>query len=66
MKKQYKIVKHTTNGNLYYNEDFNIFTERFGTVYSSKRKATEKLQYARKYASGNNLKGTFEIIKREI
>lgn len=41
MKKQYKIVKHTTNGNLYYNEDFNIFTERFGTVYSSKRKATE-------------------------
>lgn len=61
MKKQYKIIKHTDNGDLFYNEDFNIFTEKFGTIYTNKQKAEHKKQYAIKYASNKN--EVVEVVK---
>ena len=61
MKKQYKIALHTENATLFYNEDYNIFGAKYGTIYTSKRKATEKMQYAKKY--GTSLKGTFKVVE---
>lgn len=60
MKKQYKIALHLKDSILYYNEDYNFFGEKFGTVYTSRRKAEEKMKYAMRY--GTSLSGTFEVV----
>lgn len=61
MKNQYKIALHTEGKTLYYNEDCNIFATKNGTIYTNKKKALAKMQYARKY--GTSLKGTFEVVE---
>lgn len=63
MKNQYMIVKRTDNGkDLQYNEDYNIFSVKHGTIYTNKRKATDKMKYALKYASGCDIQGNVEIV----
>lgn len=57
---QYMIALHSQNGALYYNEDYNFFGEKNGTVYTNRQKAYEKMQYAMKY--GTSLSGVFEVI----
>lgn len=54
MKNQYKIMKYSPNGDLFYNEDYNFFSEKFGTIYTNKRKAENKAEYAKKYVSSTN------------
>ena len=61
MKNQYMIALHTKSGTLYYNEDYNFFGEKHGTIYTNKRKAKEKMCYAIKY--GTSLTGVFEVVK---
>ena len=61
MKDQYKIALLTDTTTLYYNEEANVFSEKHGTIYYSRRKATEKLDYARKY--GTSLNGVFTVMK---
>lgn len=61
MKSQYKIALYTKTCTLFYNEDCNVFGEKHGTIYSSRRKATEKLEYAMKY--GTSLSGIFTVVK---
>lgn len=61
MKNQYKIVKHSKNGDLFYNEDYNFFSEKFGTIYTNKKKAESKAEYAKKYASSTEDK--IEVIQ---
>lgn len=63
MKNQYMIVKYTNSGNLYYNEDFNIFTVKHGTIFTNKKRAIEKMIYACKYASGCEIEGKTEVIR---
>lgn len=58
---RYKIALHTDTGTLFYNEDCNIFGVRNGTVYASRRKAEEKMQYAVKY--GTSLSGKVEVVE---
>lgn len=65
MKKQYKIALHTEEGIvLFYNEDYNFFTEKFGTIYTNKKKALEKMQYAKKYGTSRN--GNFEVMEMTL
>ena len=62
MKNQYMIIKTCDNGTiLQYNEDCNLFAVKHGTIYTNKRKATDKMKYARKYASGSEIPGILEI-----
>ena len=61
MKDQYKIALLTDTNILYYNEDANVFCEKHGTLYSSRWKATEKLDYAKKY--GTSQSGIFTVVK---
>lgn len=62
MKSQYMIIKTCDNGTiLQYNDDCNIFAVKHGTIYTNKRKATEKMKYAEKYASGSEIPGFLEI-----
>ena len=62
MKGQYIIIKTCNNGTiLQYNEDYNILAVKHGTIYTNKRKATEKMKYAEKYASGSEIPGFLEI-----
>ena len=63
MKNQYMITSATEdNKKLFYNEDFNIFTVKHGTVYTNKRKAEEKAKFATKYGSGRSGKINVEKI----
>ena len=61
MKNQYRIVKQSPNGIFFYNEDYNFFSERFGTVYTNKKTAENKAKYAKKYA--NNDTDKVEVVK---
>ena len=61
MKNNYKIALNTKEGILYYNEDYNFFSEKHGTIYTNKQKALEKMRYAKKY--GTTQEGKIEIIK---
>ena len=63
MKKQYAIIKHSENGLFVYNEDFNIFGVKHGTIYTNKREAIEKMKYARIYASGLELNDVVDVIE---
>lgn len=63
MKKQYSIVKHSEKGLFVYNEDFNIFGVKNGTIYTNKRKAIEKMEYARLYASCLELNDAIAVIE---
>ena len=61
MKNQYKIALYSEErGVLFYNEDYNFFSEKFGTIYTNKKKAQEKLKYAKKYGTSSN--GKFEVV----
>lgn len=61
MKNQYVIVKHTANGDLFYNDDYNFFSGRFKSTYTSRKSAQDKVSYAKKYASNGN--DVIEVIK---
>lgn len=63
MKNQYEIVKHTANGDLFYNSEFNVFMAKFGTTFTNKKTASDKMKYACKYASGSDIEGKVEVIK---
>lgn len=64
MKNKYMIVKSSDNGkDLQYNEFCNIFAVKHGTIYTNKRKAIEKMQYACKFASGSEIEGKVEIVE---
>ena len=62
MKNQYKICRK--DNDTFYNEDYNVFC-KVGTTYESKKRAIEKMEFARKYAISNeNVK--IEIVKNEM
>ena len=62
MKNYYAIVKHAEGRDLYYLENFNIFGVGYGTIYTNKRTATEKMRYAKGYGTGCHIPGPVEII----
>lgn len=51
MRKKYIIVMHVEGVELYYNEDFNLFTTKYPTYYTNKLKAKAKVQYAKRYGT---------------
>lgn len=61
MKHHYMIALHREGKTLYYNEDYNFFGEKNGTIYKSRQKAHDKLEYAMKYGTSGG--GLFEVVK---
>lgn len=59
---KYKIRLLTEDGKeLFYNENYNFFSEGLGTVYTNKVKAAQKLSYAKMY--GTTLAGKMDVVK---
>lgn len=62
VKNQYLIVLKTENTKLFYNEEFNVFSTKHGTIYTNKKKALEKMTYAKRY--GTTIQGKFEVVRK--
>lgn len=66
MKNKYIIVKHTPDGDRYYNgQIFPIFQVNFNyaQIFTNKRTAKDTAKYADRYASNSQNSGEIEIIK---
>ena len=59
----YKIALYAKGKVFYYNENYNFFNEKGGTIYTNKIKAEAKLKYARDY--GTTMSGELRVIKLE-
>lgn len=50
---------------MFYNEDFNFFSEKHGTSFTNKKWAKHKAAFARKYARASNADDPIEVIEED-